>query len=219
MYFDIGAYDGGKAQEAFDFLDKDVICVEPNPYSFQKLQGRFAGKDTVKLMNAAVSSELGDVTLSVSRRHAPISSIKKEWVEESRFAGQADENNVPYTWDEEVNVQAVTIDWLTEEFGKPSFIKIDVEGAELDVVKGLTKKSNVEDGCIISMEFNEEFLQMSIDAIHHLNKLGFYEFGVIDGDGVRDRPKKWRNFADFLKVCDQAFPTPTEDFFGTVFAK
>lgn len=216
MHFDIGAYDGGKAQEVYDFIDKDIVCCEPNPYSFEKLQHRFNDKPSVRVLNVAVDEEVGNVVLNVSRRHAPISSIEKKWVEKSRFAGNADENGVPYTWDERVEVQSVNLDWLVENYGIPSTIKVDVEGAEYAVIKGLSK---FMPECEISLEFNEEFLVDSIACMEWLHDLGWNRFGLIDGDEIRRKPNKYHTWEDFMERVNIGFPTKTGDFFGTVYVK
>jgi hypothetical protein len=42
-------------------------------------------------------------------------------------------------WNERRTIKITTLDRLIEEFGIPRFIKIDVEGYELEVLKGLTR--------------------------------------------------------------------------------
>ena len=40
LAFDIGSYDGGYSNGLLELGVKKIICVEPNPYSFNKLKQR-----------------------------------------------------------------------------------------------------------------------------------------------------------------------------------
>src|SRR5262245_65458097 len=64
------------------------------------------------------------------------SSLSAEWVDavvrSDRFAGQR--------WSREQTVTMTTLDWLIERYGAPAFVKIDVEGFESEVIKGLTRR-------------------------------------------------------------------------------
>jgi hypothetical protein len=60
-----------------------------------------------------------------------------------------------------------TLDRLIEQYGTPSFIKIDVEGFEYQVVKGLTQPVKT-----LSLEFTPEFIESTFKCIDHLQRLG-----------------------------------------------
>jgi FkbM family methyltransferase len=102
-----------------------IICFEPTPgtYSILKETLRLNHCDNVTAMQAAVSEKEGSATFYVSSTAGCNSNslIKNQW------GG----NPVGY------DVKLVTIDGVvTENNFKPSLIKIDAEGAELDVLKG-----------------------------------------------------------------------------------
>src|SRR5262249_60695009 len=54
-------------------------------------------------------------------------------------------------WDETaaIEVNVVTLDSLIDEFGVPDYIKIDVEGFDLEVLRGLSQPI-----ALLSVEFN-----------------------------------------------------------------
>jgi|SRR5215831_4602817 len=102
-----------------------IIAFEPTPGTFSIL------KDTLRINNtgnvvplqAAVSGDAGMATFYVSHTAGCNSnSLVKNKSEKELSA---------------YDVQLYTIDGIVEEYSlKPSLIKIDVEGAELDVLKG-----------------------------------------------------------------------------------
>ena len=64
-------------------------------------------------------------------------------------------------------VKTVTLDYLIENYSVPYFIKIDVEGFELNVIKGLSQPIP-----LISFEANlPEFKNETIECINHLSVL------------------------------------------------
>ena len=56
-------------------------------------------------------------------------------------------------------------------------IKIDTEGHELEVLKGLTKKTG-----IISFEFTSEFFVDAIKCLDYLTLLGYQKFNYSEGE-------------------------------------
>jgi hypothetical protein len=80
-----------------------------------------------------------------------------------------------YVWNEKINIDVDTLDNMILKYGTPNYIKIDVEGYELSVLKGLTKSINV-----ISVEFTPELCQSTIDCINYvdnLNQKSLYNYG------------------------------------------
>jgi hypothetical protein len=60
-----------------------------------------------------------------------------------------------------------TLDQALHEFGLPSFVKIDVEGYEAEVLSGLSKPVPC-----LSIEFTGEYLENTFRAIDHVVSLG-----------------------------------------------
>jgi hypothetical protein len=77
-------------------------------------------------------------------------------------------------WAAPIKVQSTTIDAMIERYGVPDLLKIDVEGYELNVLKGLTQKVND-----ICFEWHEEEKDNLYKILEHLESLGYNQFGVI----------------------------------------
>jgi hypothetical protein len=77
-------------------------------------------------------------------------------------------------WAAPIKVESITIDGMIERYGMPDLIKIDVEGYELNVLKGLTQKAND-----ICFEWHEEEKEQLYQILEHLQNIGYTQFGVI----------------------------------------
>lgn len=67
-----------------------------------------------------------------------------------------------------------SLDRLIEIYGMPTFIKIDVEGHELEVIKSLTKYNG-----IIAFEWAEEMKEEAVETINYIyTTLGHTKFYI-----------------------------------------
>ena len=217
LAFDIGACDGGYTTGLLERGVEKVVCVEPNPTSFSRIQSRFGNDDRVVALNNAASSINGEtLKFYVSVKHPPISTAAIEWVESSRFANNRDENGIPYEWDQGVDTQTVNIDNLILEYGVPQFIKIDTEGFEDRVIKGL---STYHKDMILTFEIAEELVSVTYSALEYLNSIGYSNVGIVEGDDIATLPVKYHSYDKFKDKMDEIFPSPSGEFFGMIFVK
>ena len=79
-----------------------------------------------------------------------------------------------------------TLDLLVAEYGLPVFIKIDVEGFEINVLRGLTKPVRC-----LSFEFVPEFTSNAIECLRYLTQLGFLEFNLSIGESMAPLREPW----------------------------
>ena len=82
-----------------------------------------------------------------------------------------------YKQDQKISVEVTTLDHLIKIYGLPNYIKIDVEGFELDVLLGLSQKAG-----IISFEFTSEFFDQSTKCLNYLKKIGYNQFNFSIGE-------------------------------------
>lgn len=124
LVFDIGANDGQYARKCVA-LGARVIAVEPQEWHLLDL----CDIDGVTDVIAAVGASEGHADLYLSH-NSKWSSLHPEWV--TGHKGEAS----PKT----MTVRVVTLDGLIAEYGMPDFIKIDTEGHEADVLRGLSHR-------------------------------------------------------------------------------
>jgi FkbM family methyltransferase len=110
-------------------------CVEPTPYKARWLRTRYANVDVIE---AAISDQPGFVTFYHQKNNSGYSGLGKH------DAGINDTQEV-----EELRVRCDTLDVAIPADRKIGFVKIDVEGAELMVLRGATRILNVDRPTII----------------------------------------------------------------------
>lgn len=159
LVFDVGCNLGGKTEEYFRRGAK-VIGFEPQPACIQHLLNKFSNNKNVTIEPIGLDSYRGIAFIYESDAHT-ISSMSLDFintVKKERFAG--------YRWKDKIQISVNTLDHMIEKHGTPSYIKIDVEGYELNVLKGLTQKIDV-----ISIEFTPELCDNTIKCMDYLETI------------------------------------------------
>lgn len=192
MMFDIGA-NVGNVSQFFSPICERVICFEANPNLVRYLNMRFKNSNVI-VDGRGLSDKTEIKTFNIATADT-ISTFSSDWINKSRFAGQ-------YSWGNQVDVQTTTLDSIIEEYGVPDYIKIDVEGYELEVLLGLTKLLK---NTIFSFEWAEEEYEKILKTIDHVKNLGYMKFGFSYADDVLLEHQitwtEWENL-DMLKDID-----------------
>ncbi|CAN5455105.1 hypothetical protein BH11BAC1_BH11BAC1_07830 [soil metagenome] len=149
LVFDIGA-NVGQRSYVFSGIAKKVVALEPQPFCIRHLKSRFMFTKNVFIEPFAVDAVERIAVLHLSDSHT-ISSMSDKFI---NTVGSTVFRNSK--WDKKINVKTTTLDLLIAKHGIPSFIKIDVEGFEVNVLKGLSKS-------VKGISF--EFLPMATDEI------------------------------------------------------
>jgi len=126
--FDVGANVGYTALLFSHLVGKQgkVIALEPIPKAFNMLKKSTEKHKNIECLNLAVGERDGSVQM-----HVP-SMLDRARVLESRATEESDKGAI--------EVECVALKRLYEQFGSPNFIKIDVEGFEDHIIRGLPKK-------------------------------------------------------------------------------
>lgn len=188
LCFDIGASYGNRT-ETFLELGAKVITIEPHSGVANFLKNKF--DDKIILIRKAVGSKKEFRTMFLNDNTA-ISSLSEDWItrvaNSKRFGNQ--------NWGRKVEVEVTTLDYLIYDFGTPDFCKIDVEGFELEVLKGLTKPIKQ-----LSFEFTiPEFSQRAIEGINYLNTLGKIECNYSSAETLQLALSEWISPDEFVKL-------------------
>jgi FkbM family methyltransferase len=195
LVFDIGANIGNQS-EMFLKLGAKIIAVEPNPDLIEGLKKRFSGKEVI-IVNKGISSL--DKTLKFK--------IFKD-LGHCTFADEHPTSQKPLRV---IEVETITLNSLIKDYGKPKFIKIDVEGFEYEVLKTLKQKINM-----ICFEFLSERKEIYLKSIKYLQKIGYKEFNLTLNIDHKFINQKWMNSNEVIKQIQNL---PENCLFGDVYAR
>lgn len=128
-YFDVGANIGDKLEPLINYGIK-IIAIEPQTECISYLKKKFGNKITIVPKGLGAKEEIKKLKMTSA---STISSFSDEWINATKESGRFSE----FDWNETRDIELTTLDKLIKQFGKPTYIKIDVEGFELEVLKGL----------------------------------------------------------------------------------
>lgn len=164
LVFDIGANGGGKAV-IFAKHAQRVVCVEPSPGAVLVLNQRFANMPAVTVVNKGAGPREGSLPFHFFGDDDCYNTFSTKWV---NVLARRDDQGRPFKESQSViDVDVTTLDLLIDQFGIPSYLKIDVEGYECEVLKGLTREIS-----IISIECNlPDFESETMDCLARLDEI------------------------------------------------
>jgi len=205
LCFDIGAHLGNRV-DAFANLGAQVVAVEPQPLCLEYLNQRFGKLSNVHIIPKAVGSSPGKATLHISQLAPTVSTLaNKEWRTKLQ-----ERSNIQVDWEDQLEVELITLDQLIESYGMPVFCKIDVEDYEAEVLKGLSQPIPV-----ISFEFFTWTPKRTRECIELLEALGKYEYNWSKGEQQKMVFDNWLAANDLLNKLD----TVAGQFSGDIYAR
>ena len=197
LVFDIGA-NIGVYSEVFQLIGARVVAIEPNPECAEQIAWT-TSRDSVTIVQAAVGSESGVCKLFVNEV-SEISTVSPDWVELERVNSGK--------WVKQVEVPMVTIDELVARHGMPRFLKLDVEGFELEALSGMTAQPDY-----LSFEFHRVTLDKNKACFDKLSPSTKFDF-------VISEPFKFEigHWVSREEVLNRLNATPSSTL-GDVFAR
>jgi FkbM family methyltransferase len=180
LVFDVGANVGDRTA-VLASLGARVVAVEPQEDCVRKLSRRFREKQRVTVVPMGLGAQEGFQDLYVSSIH-PLSTMTPAFVEATRRSGRF----ASVEWRERLSVPVTTLDQLIDRYGRPVFCKIDVEGYEAEVLRGLTAPLP-----LLSIEFICERLGATNEAVSYVESLGPSEFNYSLGESMEFAADEW----------------------------
>jgi FkbM family methyltransferase len=191
--FDVGA-NGGEYSRTFVDLGARPVALEPNPDLSTTLHQRLPG---VPVEAVAVSDHVGETTLMIGARDRE-ATISGEYAGVLRSRGEDLRR---------IHVPMTTLDVLAAKHGFPSFVKVDVEGHEAFVLRGMTFSPRA-----LSFEYHPSLLSAARDCLEQLEGRGYAFRATLMFD------YSWRTPVMNADMTAQYIAGARDDTFGDVYA-
>jgi len=206
LCFDIGANLGNRTR-AFLQLGCRVIAVEPQIRCIKRLRNEFQKNERFSIEPIALGSTKGHAELSVSSNHV-LSTLSDSFIDRTTTSGRF----YLAHWTHREAVEISTLDLLISKHGLPSFIKIDVEGFESEVLQGLSQPIKT-----LCFEWTPEFPENSMTCVNRLSQLGDYEYNLCWGESMKFAKSIWRSPESMLDFISE-FENESM-LFGDIYAR
>jgi FkbM family methyltransferase len=206
LCLDIGAHVGNRLL-ALSRLGARVVALEPQPQCMRLLRSWYGHYPDIKLIEQAAGAAPGTRTLFVSERTPTVTTLSRDWIS----AVGATPGFAGVRWDRSIPVRVTTLNELIARYGEPAFCKIDVEGAELEVLSGLAHPLKV-----LSFEYIPAAIEVAVACVGRLGELGRYEYNWSPGEWPRLQSSVWLGPAHMVDLLRRM---PVGERSGDVYAR
>lgn len=183
-YFDIGANEPIKGSNTFLFYSKGAhgVCVEPIPKLADALVSE-RPRDTV--LRNAVSSQRGSVEF-YEVEPSTLSTFDRRALDQALSTPGAKLINT-------LQVETITLNDMFESYGNPDLVSIDVEGGDLDLLKGWDlSRHRPAIVCVEDLEYScTRGLKRSLGVTDHLTSCGYMRFADTFINSILVDAKLW----------------------------
>ena len=176
LCFDVGSNIGAKT-EVLLAIGARVVAFEPQPDCFREMSARCRNR-RLSAINAAVGAAPGELPMYIQGNRA-VSSLKPDWSHGAKSV---------------LRVPVITLDQAIDLHGLPVFCKIDVEGFEMEVLKGLSHPLPY-----LSLEYHldPDDIQKTLSCIEYLSRFGELSMNITRGEEMEFAWPNWVDYAAF----------------------
>jgi FkbM family methyltransferase len=173
LVFDVGAHVGDRVA-AFRRIGARVVAVEPQRAMARALRLLYGLNRSVAIEETAVGREPGRARMMINVDNPTVSSFSSAFVDAARDAPGWETQR----WTtQSADVAVTTLNALVERYGRPSFIKLDVEGFEAEALLGLSQAVPA-----LSFEFTTIQRDVALVCIERCSALGYASFNAALGE-------------------------------------
>jgi FkbM family methyltransferase len=206
VIFDVGANEGQKT-DIFLRLGAKVVAVEPDERNQSILKQNFLTyrliKRPVMIVGKAVSDRNGTEIMWIDEHGSAKNTLNPKWVETLRTDSSRFGKNLKFK--EEKEVKTVTLEELIRDYGRPFFVKIDVEGYEAAALRGLRRPVPYVSFEVNLPEFRPEALEC-IELLENVAARGDFNYAPNCQHGLTfERWLPQKQFVDALNNCQEPY--------------
>jgi FkbM family methyltransferase len=207
LVFDIGAHVGDRVA-SFRRLGARVVAAEPQPAAAKVLRLLYGRNQNVVIEAVAVGRGTGAIGMTTNRDNPTVSTASHEMVSAARDApGWAAQR-----WSQAIRVPVTTLDSLIARHGVPTFVKIDVEGFEYEVLVGLSRPIKA-----MSFEFTTIQRNVALACVERCIALGFEHFNAALGESQMLVHSDWVAGADIAAwIAELPHSANSGDIYATL---
>jgi FkbM family methyltransferase len=172
LVFDVGAHVGDRVA-SFRRLGANVVAVEPQHAMAGVLRLLYGLSRRVTIEEVAVGRKPGRARILINTDNPTVSSLSAGFVEAAHGAPGWEMQR----WTNSADIDVTTLDALIERYGRPAFIKIDVEGFEAEALQGLSQAVRA-----LSFEFTTIQRDVAFACVERCKALGYARFNAALGE-------------------------------------
>jgi len=213
LIFDVGANEGLKT-DLFLRMGARVVAIEPDETNQLILQDRFVkfrlARRPVVIVGKAVSDKNAMESMWIDGPGSAVNTLSQKWA--TALSGNKARHTYGHCGLDFVKrrtVETTTLEELINVHGRPLFIKIDVEGYELNVIRGLRHAVPYLSFEVNFPEFRPEGLQC-VALLGGLAVDGKFNYAVDCERGLA--LERWLDSNEFLRVLEQCAESTIEVF-------
>jgi FkbM family methyltransferase len=213
LIFDVGANEGFKT-DLFLRLGARVLAIDPDETNQSILRERFVKLRLVRkplvIVDKAVSDKSTVETMWIDGPGSAVNTLSQKWA--TALKGNKARHtygNCGLDFARQKTVETTTLEELISAHGVPIFIKIDVEGYELNVIRGLQRPVRYLSFEVNLPEFRPEGLQC-VELLGRLATTGIFNYAVDCEQGLA--LERWLSTDEFLNVLGKCTEGAIEVF-------